>query len=142
MVPKNTGVRGTGGLPLTEPLQLHDIGLRANVLDERALSTGTTNSRFCGGAIEDCADRPPAGALNHEKDTREDDAKQKADDKVEAGVSSVEYEYLHGHSNCNHPDGDVFHTIDTIAGVPDSLFSANFKSQAHLERQVDTQNKD
>lgn len=110
IVPKKTGVRRARGVELTESLELHDVGLRADRLDKGSLGAWATDRRLCRRAAKDGTNGTPARALNDEEDTRQDDADEKTNDKVKDG-----------HANGDDPDRDVLHSVDTVPGVPDGL---------------------
>lgn len=78
MVPKNTGTRqprtGYNDGGLTETLHLHDISLRANLLDELPLALRPPDRALRRRAAEDCANGFPARVLHDEEDAGEDNA--------------------------------------------------------------------
>ena len=61
---------------LTEPLQLHNTRLPANLLDKGSLRAGSSNGTLGSRPVKDRPDRPPPRALHDKEDARENDAEQ------------------------------------------------------------------
>jgi len=71
----------------TKALQLHDIGLRPDLLDECPLGSWPPHRRLRSRAGKDCSYRSASRVLDHEEDASEDDSEQEAYNEVpSAGI--------------------------------------------------------